>query len=235
MHSIIKGLPLVLFFSFSGCQEQQRKSSIIDNSSSIDTNFHDINSFGQVKFGDTSRFYELKCGLYINSEGIVGYQAIDNSNRMMDTTGSRKAHYIYLTTVWGADKSDTINGGQKEMRYVVDTTTFRLLGLYGIDKNHVYDINPMLDGGTIGINQYADVKTFQLVGNDFFAKDKRHCYYRGRIIEGADLKSFKVLDTSYSHFIAFDKNNFYDGEEKMSLQNIRQQKLDSIRQRKRNL
>jgi hypothetical protein len=44
-----------------------------------------------------------------------------------------------------------------------------------------------------------------------------------------------VLDTSYSPFIAFDKNNYYDGENKMSLEDVKKQNLDSIRKKKNGL
>jgi hypothetical protein len=44
-----------------------------------------------------------------------------------------------------------------------------------------------------------------------------------------------VLDTSYSPFIAFDKNNYYDGKNKMSLEDVKKQNLDSIRKKKNGL
>jgi hypothetical protein len=152
MRLIVNGLIFFSFFSLTFCTDQKEKRNATMASKSIDSTFHYVNSFGHVR-GDTSAFTKLKCGLFVNSEGILAYQAVDNSYRMMDTPANGKAYYVYLTTVWGADDTDSINGSGKEMRYVADTTTFQLLGLYGIDKNHVYDINPMLDGGTIGINK----------------------------------------------------------------------------------
>ena len=93
----------------------------------------------------------------------------------------------------------------------------------------------MMDGGTIAINPDIDLKTFQILESEFYAKDKKNCYYRGRIIEGADLKSFKVLDKFYSFHTAYDKRNYYDCENKMELTDIKNENLDSIRRKKNGL
>lgn len=225
----------LLFISFilclTNCNERSSEHKTQIANQSVDTNFHSINAFGSVS-GDTSKFIKLACGLYINEKGTLAYKVVDNSYRM-DTTGHSKPLDVYLTTIYYADKSDSINGGLKEMRYVVDTATFKILGsFYFKDKNHIYDFNPMSDGGTIGINWDADVKTFKVLESDFYSKDKRYCYYRGNIIEGADINSFKVLDTSYSWHIAYDKRNYYSSENKMSAADIKEQNLDSVRRKK---
>lgn len=227
-------LSISIFFCFTNCSERNGENKAEGTSKKVDTNFHLVNAFGSVS-GDTSKFIALACGLYINDKGTLAYKAVDNSYRM-DTTGNEKPLDVYLTTIYGADLSDTINGGLKEMKYVVDTATFKILGtFYFKDKNHIYDFNPMMDGGTIAINPDIDVKTFQILESEFYAKDKKHCYYRGRIIEGADLTSFKVLDTSYSFHLAYDKKNYYDSENKMMLTDIKEQNLDSIRRYKNGL
>jgi hypothetical protein len=196
----------------------------------VDTNFHSINAFGSV-YGDTSKFIELPCGLYMNSKGSLAYKADDWSHRI--DTGYSWPLDVFLTTIYYADRSDSINGGLKEMKYVVDTSTFKILGsFYFKDKNQVYDFTPMSDGGTICIKWDADVKTFQVLESGFYSKDKKHCYYRGTIIKGADINSFKVLDTSYSRLIAYDKRNYYSAENKMSLADIKKQNLDSLRRKK---
>ncbi len=116
------------------------------------------------------------------------------------------------------------------MNSVIDTSTFQIMGAYYFkDKNHIYDFSSMSDGGSININWNADVKTFRVLESGIHAKDKNYCYYRGRIIKGADLKTFKVLDTSYSFHTAYDKRNYYDREIKMSLEEIKESNLDSIR------
>jgi hypothetical protein len=216
------------------CTDTKDVKKVADNSRLHDTVYHKLNAFGCIR-GDTSKFVELKCGLYINSDGIIAFPAIDNSYRM-DTSADSKPLFIYLTTIYGADPYDSINGGQKEIRFVVDTSTFKILGtFYFKDKNHIYDFNPMVDGGTIGINTDIDKNSFQILESECYGKDNKHCFYRGRLIEGADLRTFKVLDTSYSFHIAYDKNDFYDCEYKMSKTAVIEQRLDSIRQRKNSL
>ena len=227
-------LSIIIIFCLASCTQRNIEHKAADASKKVDTNFHSINAFGSVS-GDTTKFIKLRCGLYINDKGTLAYKAVDNSYRM-DTTGNEKPFDVYLTTIYGADLSDTINGGLKEMKYVVDTTTFKILGtFYFKDKNHIYDFNPMVDGGTVAINSDIDLKSFQILESEFYAKDKKHCYYRGRIIEGADINSFKVLDTSYSFHTAYDKKNYYDCENKMKLTDIREQNLDSIRRKKNGL
>jgi DKNYY family len=227
-------LSISFFFCLTSCYEQNSEHKAEDTSKKIDTNLHSINAFGSVS-GDTSKFIKLTCGLYINEKGTLAYKAVDNSYRM-DTTGNSKPLDVYLTTIYYADQSDSINGGLKEMKYVVDTASFKILGsFYFKDKNHVYDFNPMSDGGTIGINWDADVKTFQVLESSFYSKDRKHCYYRGNIIEGADINSFKVLDTSYSWHIAYDKRNYYSSEKKLNLVGIKEQNLDSVRRKKNGL
>jgi hypothetical protein len=227
-------LSISIFFCLTSCTERNSEHKAVDTYKKIDTNFHSINAFGSVS-RDISKFIELACGLYINDNGTLAYKAVDNSYRM-DTTGKEKPFYVYLTTIYGADLSDTINGGLKEMKFVVDTATFKILGtFYFKDKNHFYDFNPMADGGTIAINPDIDIKTFQILESEFYAKDKKHCYYRGRIVEGADLKSFKVLDTSYSFHTAYDKRNYYNCENKMELTDNKNENLNSIRRKKNGL
>lgn len=177
------------------------------------------------KKGDTTTFKVLACGLYMDKKGNLAFKTHDFTDQDR-----------YLTDIWYADRTDSINGGLKDMKYVVDTATFKILGtFYFKDKNHVYDFAPMSDGGTIGINWDADVNTFQVLESDFFSKDRKHCYYREIIIKDADVNSFKVLDTSYSQDIAYDKRNYYNGEKKMNVADIKKQNLDSILHRKNGL
>jgi DKNYY family protein len=228
----------LLFISFlfclTSCSDRNNERKVADTSKKVDTNFHSINAFGSVS-RDTSQFIKLICGLYLNDKGTLAYKAVDNSIRS-DTIGNEPPFYVYLTTIYDADLSDTVNGGLKEMKYVIDTATFKILGtFYFKDKNHFYDFNPMSDGGTIAVNPDIDLESFQILESEFYAKDKKRCYYRGRIIEGADLKSFKVLDTSYSLHIAYDKKSYYDCENKMKETDIKEQNLDSIRRKKNGL
>jgi len=228
-------LLLLIIFSVGCLHKKDQKEIEIEGDFKLpDTNFHEINEFGRIRW-DTSKFIRLKCGLYLNNEGIVAYKTINQSYRDEKLEDARDIS-IYIATIYGADPIDTIDGGQKEMRYVVDTSTFQILGtFYFRDKNHFYDFNPMSDGGTIGINNEIDSKSFRILESEFFGVDYKHCFYRGRLIEGADLKTFKVLDTSYSFHTAFDKRNFYEGANKITTADVQEQNLDSIRKKKHGL
>lgn len=80
--------------------------------------------------------------------------------------------------------------------------------VYGKDNEKVW-INFGGDTGKITI-KHADPKTFVLLHRcigyrSCYAKDKEHIFYGYKIIEGADVSSFKVLD--YQH--AQDRNRKY--------------------------
>jgi hypothetical protein len=53
----------------------------------------------------------------------------------------------------------------------------------------------------------ADPKTFKVLKDDSYAKDKQRVFYKGDIIEGADAATFEALDEWY----AKDKNKGYYG------------------------
>ena len=133
-------LSIVVFYS---CQESRNPNvqTVANNKGD-----HLIGAFGKVDF-DTSTFNKLNCGLYENSFGVIAYKCTDNSLKFDST----KPLDIYLTTVYYQD-SDSPGDDMKELRFVVDTTTFVIL-LNNVfeDKNYRYQFTPMSDGGTIGI------------------------------------------------------------------------------------
>ncbi|MBO9684783.1 MAG: hypothetical protein J7502_19285 [Flavisolibacter sp.] len=138
-------LYLVILSAFYSCKDAHRQT--VQNGPVIKGN-HLVDSFGKVEF-DTSTFKKLDCGLYINSSGIIAYKATDNS-RKFDTV---KPLDIYLTSVYNLD-ADSPGDDIREMRLVVDTTTFTVLaGGDFEDKTYVYRFTPMLDGGTIGMSK----------------------------------------------------------------------------------
>lgn len=101
-----------------------------------------------------------------------------------------------------SEKSDT---SESNMELVVgaDAKTFKILGVYGIDKNHVFFKTSIITD--------ADPATFTEVERaagylqDFYYKDKNHVYYHGKALQAADAATFRYLTTRY----AIDKNNIY--------------------------
>lgn len=173
--------------------------------------------------GDSSKlFIKLKCGLYINKMGDIGFLAFDRTKN--------KEIKRYLTYVYNADTLDNLNAGVKEMKYVVDTLTFKFLSkIYFKDKNHIYVFNPMEDGGTIEINWDTDLNTFTVLAGGVYAIDNKDVYYRGKRIIGADKKSFKNFTSNKLRHYAYDNFNFYSGDEKISLTEARRLGLDKLK------
>ena len=64
---------------------------------------------------DTIIYTLLDCGLYKGSNGDIGYRSAGIYNDNFD----RRTRYI--TWIYGADQNDTLNGGLKEIKYVIDT------------------------------------------------------------------------------------------------------------------
>lgn len=172
---------------------------------------------------DTVVYRRLKCGLYLSSNGDLGYRSQEIYNENYD----RRTRYI--TSVWDADKSDTLNGGLKEMKFVIDTSSFRFLSdLYWSDKNNVYGFTPMSDGGTVHLKTTADKKTFVALKNTEYAKDKRYVYYRHSILEGADPKTFQLIDNKDISGLACDKLYFYQFGERLTDKEINEYKLGKL-------
>jgi len=97
----------------------------------------------------------------------------------------------------------------------VDMKSFQEIGKrYAKDENHVY-FNYVRDiGGSRAhiVEKYyliegADPKTFEVMENSIFSHDENHVYYAGFLIEGADVKSFQPLNSRYSKD---DKHVFFE-------------------------
>ncbi len=95
-----------------------------------------------------------------------------------------------------------------------DPATFRALSHeYSNDKNNVY----FFTNGIVSLVKQADPLTFGLFEDYpdnwiyFFARDSKHIYKSGEIIDGADLVTFQILKKGYSK----DKNFIYTGSSKI--------------------
>src|SRR5688572_3533693 len=203
----IKTSAILFFLIFCSCVEQKKKQQSDDTKPVADSNYHLVNAFGIVN-GDTGRFEKLRCGLYQNANGVIAFKAVDNTYNT-DTSRQSGPIDVYIATIYNADPADSLNGGLKEMQYVIDTSTFEILGWeYFKDKNHVYHFTPRHDGGSISVVDNADPKSFRVLASYLYAMDKNHCFYRSMIIKEADRKSF-VADTSLAEHFAYDKNHYY--------------------------
>ncbi len=174
----------------------------------------------------TNTYRQLACGLFINKSGDIAFKASDNSYKM-DTTGNSKPFDVYLTAVWNARPYDTVFESRDELKNVVDTASLEILSWEHFkDKKNVYHFTPMADGGSITIMDYADPKTFKVLESYLYAVDKSFCYYRGERIKGADRKTFRIVDTTLAFHFAMDKHNYYDGDLRMTKEDIKRNGLD---------
>ena len=101
----------------------------------------------------------------------------------------------------------------------IDISSFEVYAgtQYAKDKNHVYYpiVIPCIDFEDCGVcffSEYiikgANPETFRYLDKDY-AKDNKFVYFRGKKIENADSKSFKVIEGPDSFYFAKDKNNVY--------------------------
>lgn len=157
---------------------------------------------------DTIIYTLLKCGLYISNKGDICYKSLMARD---DVHSPRQVNYIHY--IWGADRQDTLNGGIREMKDVIDTATLHCLdGFYWIDKRNMYSFTPTSDGGSIKLMEKVDRASFRVLENSGYAKDKRHAFYHGIIIKGADAKSFRLLDKGENGLARDKKNTYQDWE-----------------------
>ena len=152
----------------------------------------------------------MKCGLWINAVGDIGYKTV-RATEFFDSED--------CWLIWTYNIADSIHNADNyymsDLKNVVDTATFQMLNrFYFKDKNRFYHYVPMSSGGHIGIS-HVDRKTFRVLENPDFALDKDDCYFMDRIIEGADPKTFRVIPNEDYH-LSRDKNHFYSNWYKIS-------------------
>jgi hypothetical protein len=107
-----------------------------------------------------------------------------------------------------------------KIKNVIDTLTFKYLGSsFYKDKNNVYTHYAMSDGGNFWIVEKADAKTFEVIGNSCYAKDKKYIYgERAMKMDSVDYKTFKTCDDCGCY--AKDKNEYYFWESKIDITDI---------------
>ncbi|WP_196889417.1 DKNYY domain-containing protein [Aureivirga sp. CE67] len=150
-----------------------------------------------------SYWKKLKCGLYKNKSGEIGFQTEE-----VFENGTFKNNF--LTSIYFDSDSLVII---KDLSNVVDTITFRNIGgNYHKDKNYIYEHSERSDGGYIKILD-VDFETFETIG-DCYAKDKNNIYLiRYGKIENVDYKTFKTVEGIGC--FAKDKNGYYFWDEKI--------------------
>ena len=119
----------------------------------------------------------------------------------------------------------------EEIKNVIDTSSFKYLGSsFYKDKRYIYLHYKTSDGGNFRIINGADIKTFQVIGNSCYAKDKNHIYNeRDMKMDNIDYKTFKTCDDCGCY--SKDKNGYYFWDQKIEISDIEKavfEKLNEI-------
>lgn len=140
---------------------------------------------------------ELKCGLWINHDGDIGF-------KVKEAIQGKYFTDRFITSYFEAEKVITLKS-------IVDTTTFRYLGsTFYKDKNNIYHHYTMADGGYFHVYDIVDYATFRVIGS-IYAKDKNHIFdERNGILENVDYKTFR---TAKGFSFAKDKHGYYFWDE----------------------
>lgn len=167
---------------------------------------------------DTVFYRLLECGLYYGSNGDLAFKSIAT----VDDMGGKSV--IYITWIYGADSTDSINGGMKEMKYVIDTSTFEFASFfYWTDKDFVYFFSPNSSGGTVYLNNKIDRKTFETFGSSRYCKDYNSVYFRSSRMFSTDIETFAILEYGSADLdLAYDKRNYYQMGQKLTDEQIKQ-------------
>jgi hypothetical protein len=166
------------------------------------TNAMRIDSFNRAL-----NWKQLKCGLWLNKNGDIGYK----TQRVVCSDGLMSVE-DYITR-FGFNEGPSL-------KEIIDTTTFIELGnTYYKDKNHIYHHYAMSGGGSFYIFEDADYQTFQILG-DCYAKDKNHIFEsRAGILTHVDYASFKTK-AGISGCVAKDKNGYIIWGDRVQLEEI---------------
>ena len=173
-----------------------------------------LSVFAQVKTEKGNTYIKLRCGLYLDPTGdlFFGYE------RNAPDLGSSRD---YISWVYGGDANDTLNGGLTELKYVVDTGSFEILNqYYCADKNHVFIFSSLSSGGMLTLDRVIDSKTLLVLGTSPYCLDKQRVYYLGKVVEGADKRTFKPLENTEVTDLACDKDHLYRMGERMTSEEI---------------
>jgi hypothetical protein len=173
-------------------------------------------------------YVALSCGLFKNNQGDIVYK----SEQIIDEEGGRAT--IYIDWLYMDNTIDTLDAGTEKLKTVVDTASFKFLNnCFWKDKNHVYIFTPTSFGGSLSILDVAKPKTFTALGQSRYAKDNDHVYYFYDIIEGADLKTFTLIENdSAIEALAMDKNYFYGNGLRLDASIVKKYGLIKFRNKK---
>ncbi|GAB5527430.1 MAG: hypothetical protein Roseis2KO_53020 [Roseivirga sp.] len=178
-----------------------------------------IQHYAQTADGKHSEFKKLKCGLYQNKAGDIGFK----TKALADDQGNFRI--IYQQHVYLIDKHEPEQQQPVAFREVVDTASFEILNpFYCKDKTYVYAIHYTSGGAVFNATKRIDPGSFNVFGTSTYGTDGKKVYYRINTMKMADRASFNSITGSENG--AYDKKNYYLDGEVMSLEDVRAMGFD---------
>lgn len=161
-------------------------------------------------------------GSFFDNPQVTEYGTkIDNSNYSKDDSfiyyyndilkGADLDTFEVISSNMGKDKNNIYHS--LDVLLNVDRETFKMLDYrYAKDMNNIYFI-----GSIFKTLPLADLQTFKIKDNGFFAGDDKNVYVTGKIINNADLETIEILPfahvddfyMSMDNLFLRDKNNVY--------------------------
>jgi hypothetical protein len=171
-------------------------------------------SYSQKDSVGQTTFTKLRCGLYKNDIGDIGFKTSFRLDDLSGIDGIGFQTYGYLM-------DDTTTNGPHELKNIVDTNSFEILNdYYCKDKNYVYAIFYRMDGAVFNITNKIDSKSFFAFSNSSYGIDKMNIYFRADIVKEADCATFKIIDEDPNG--GYDKNNYFNYGEIISIAEAKQ-------------
>lgn len=151
------------------------------------------NDSNSIKVGNEKRkiradtvFKKLKCGLYINKKGDIGYRDFDKFQSDEDCCS-----YFYITSAF-VDKERT---NKVPLKKIIDTNSAIFLNdLYFKDRRRVFFFFDMMEGGHIVELKNVDAKTFQTFKDTLYRYgfDKNNFFNGDEVLSKKEIKEMNL-------------------------------------------
>jgi hypothetical protein len=162
---------------------------------------------GGCVFKDSLVIDSIGNGLFKDNQGNLFFKTYE-----CEREGN---HPVLIGRIFNACEGDSTY----DLKRNIDLNSFKDLGFgFYKDKNRVFYLNETADGGTVGIIQEAEARSFNSIPNSWYAKDGRHLFYKSERVEKADAASFigiyrkRNSETDSICYSGKDNRHYFSGE-----------------------
>jgi hypothetical protein len=192
-------LSAILFFACGNSNDPQ----LIPTTHNFD--LYLINTGGCV-YKDSLTLDSLGSDLFADKNGNIYFKG-------WDVVNSGPSLPVMILRIYNGCEG----GSEFDLKNNIDTGSFHFLGTcYYADSRRIIVHHEGLNGGSLGIIEKADVKTFRVIPWSKYGSDKYHVYYDGLIVTEADPKTFRGIYKYTGHdtscFFGQDDKNYFDGK-----------------------